>query len=387
MSGSRAVRPSPAARARRRLVFLALSACALWLGVAGCGRPQPVAGVIVTERLRGPFDVAERRALFGRSIDRFDCPQSLPPVRDVLVEGFYTDKDASVVNRQAMVRYREAIKPITDYEWQIATISDTVVRSSPPNPATARCALERLDDWAGQGALLGRINSQGAQVRTLALSSIASSYLKVRDTEGLETIKGRRVEAWIRQLASEVTSYYSARTGSDVLNNQAYWAGLASILAGVAVNDKGLFTWGIERYRLGISQIQADGTLPLELAHRSKARYYHTFALMPLVLIGEVAAQNGIDLYGEGGGAIHRLAGRVIDSLDDPVFFERAAGVQQDWVGELNGGSLAWTEPYFARFGNQRLVPWLLRLRPMRTPWFGGDATLLFGVPQIPGDG
>ncbi|HEX7548791.1 MAG TPA: alginate lyase family protein, partial [Candidatus Methylomirabilis sp.] len=271
--------------------------------------------------------------------------------------------------------------------WQIATISDTVVRSSPPNPATARCALERLDDWAGQGALLGRVNSQGAQVRTLALSSIASSYLKVRDTEGLEAIKGRRVEAWIRQLASEVTSYYSARTGSEVLNNQAYWAGQASILAGVAVNDKGLFTWGIERYRLGISQIQADGTLPLELARRSKARYYHNFALMPLVLIGEVAAQNGIDLYGEGGGAIHRLAGRVIDSLDDPVFFERAAGVQQDWVGELNGGSLAWAEPYFARVGNQRLVPWLLRFRPLRTPWFGGDATLLFGVPQLPGAG
>ena len=153
----------------------------------------------------------------------------------------------------------------------------------------------------------------------------------------------------------------------------------------MAVNDKELFTWGIERYRLGISQIQADGTLPLELARRSKARYYHNFALMPLVLIGEVAAQNGIDLYGEGGGAIHRLAGRVIDSLDDPVFFERAAGVRQDWVGEISGGSLAWMEPYFARVGDQRLIPWLLRFRPLRTPWFGGDATLLFGVPQLPG--
>ena len=147
----------------------------------------------MTERLWGPFDVAERRALLGRSIDRFDCPQPLPPVRDVLVEGFYTDKDASVVNRQALLRYREAIKPITDYEWQIATISDTAVRSNPPNPAAARCALERLDAWAGQGALLGRISPQGVQVRTWALSSIASSYLKVRDAEGLEAIKGRRV--------------------------------------------------------------------------------------------------------------------------------------------------------------------------------------------------
>ena len=75
--------------------MLALIACAPSLGVAACGRPQPAAGVIVTERLRGPFDVVERRALFGRSIDRFDSPQSLPAVCDVLVEGFYTDKDAS----------------------------------------------------------------------------------------------------------------------------------------------------------------------------------------------------------------------------------------------------------------------------------------------------
>jgi len=130
----------------------------------------------VTERLRGPFDVAERRALFGRSIDRFDCPQSLPPVRDLLVEGFYTDKDASVVNRQALIRYREAIKPITDYEWQIATISDTVVRSSPPNPATARCALERLDAWAGQGELLGRINDTdrvAVKLKRLASEQVA----------------------------------------------------------------------------------------------------------------------------------------------------------------------------------------------------------------------
>jgi hypothetical protein len=54
-------------------------------------------------------------------------------------------------------------------------------------------------------------------------------------------------------------------------------------------------------------------------------------------------------------------------------------------VGELNGESLAWMEPYFARVGDQRLVPWLLRFRPLRAPWFGGDATLLFGVPQLPG--
>ena len=67
----------------------------------------------------------------------------------------------------------------------------------------------------------------------------------------------------------------------------------------MAVNARGLFTWGLEHYRLGVSQIGPDGTMPLEMARKSKARHYHNFALMPFVLIAEVAAQNGVDLYGE----------------------------------------------------------------------------------------
>jgi len=367
------------------ILLLAAVACVFGLGLAACGGPQPSAGVIVTVRLRDPFDVAERRALFGSSVERFECPPPLPAVRDVTAEGYYADKDASIVNSQAMVRYRQATKPITDYETQITTISDTFVRSDPINAAAARCTLDWLEAWAAQGALLGRMSQQGMYVRTWALSSIAASYIKIRGGEGLEPVRGRRVEEWIRQLAGEVTSYYSTRTGPDVLNGQAYWAGQASVLAGVAANDKGLFGWGVERYRLGVSQIQADGTLPLELARKSKARYYHNFALMPLVQIAEAAAQNGIDLYSERDGAIRRLAGRVIDTLDDPSFFERMTGVRQDWPGELSGGSLVWAEPYYARVRDQRLVPWLLRFRHLRNPWFGGDATLLYGVPTLPG--
>jgi len=173
------------------------------------------------------------------------------------------------------------------------------------------------------------------------------------------------------------------RTGTDARNNHAYWAGQAAVLSGVAVNARGLFTWGLERYRLGVSQIGPDGTMPLEVARKSKSRHYHNFALMPLVLIAEVAAQNGVDLYGETGGAIHRLAGRVVDSLADPSFFERLTGERQDWVGNLTGEYLPWTEPYYARFGDPRLVPWLTRFRPIRQRWFGGDATLAYGVPRL----
>jgi poly(beta-D-mannuronate) lyase len=104
---------------------------------------------------------------------------------------------------------------------------------------------------------------------------------------------------------------------------------------------------------------------------------------MPLVLIAEVAAQNGTDLYRENNGAIHRLAGLVIDGLTDAGHLERLTDERQEEVGEPTGGSLAWAEPYYTRFGDARLVPWLTRFRPLRHRWFGGDATLAYGVPQL----
>ncbi len=178
--------------------------------------------------------------------------------------------------------------------------------------------------------------------------------MKIRDEAGLDASKRWRVEAWIGRLAAEVRGYYTLRTSMDTHNNH-----------------------------VALTQIQEDGTLPLELLRKSKARHYHNFSLMPLVLIAEAAAQNGIALYPEGNGALHRLAGRVIEGLDGRGYFERGVGVKQDWVGTLDGGSLVWAEPYFARFADRHLVKWLARFRPLRNRWFGGDATLGYGVKNL----
>ena len=351
------------------------------VGAAACGGPSKhPGGVIVTDRLRPPFGIEERRAVFGRALGAFACPAPIAAVRDLTVGGYYTDRDSSVVNPDARARYPGATKPVMVYETHITNISDTFVRSRPADLTPARCALDWLEAWANQGALLGRMSQQGGYVRTWALSAIAASYVKIQEGAGLDAVKRQRVEAWIRRLAAEVVAYHDRPTGTDVRNNHAYWAGQAAALSGVAVNDRARVAWGIERYRLGSSQIGADGTLPLELARRSRAGHYHNFALMPLVLIAEIAAQNGTDLYAEHGGAIHRLVALVTDSVTDPGYFERLTGERQDGADDMTGGSLAWAEPYYTRFRDARLVPWLTRLRPLRHRWFGGDATLAYGV-------
>jgi poly(beta-D-mannuronate) lyase len=83
----------------------------------------------------------------------------------------------------------------------------------------------------------------------------------------------------------------------DARNNHAFWAGAGMMAAAVALDDRALFGWSIEKYRTGLAQIQPDGTLPLELARKSKARHYHTFALSPLVLIAETGTRNDVPLF------------------------------------------------------------------------------------------
>ncbi|HVV52765.1 MAG TPA: poly(beta-D-mannuronate) lyase, partial [Polyangia bacterium] len=92
---------------------------------------------------------------------------------------------------------------------------------------------------------------------------------------------------------------------------------------------------------------------------------------------------NGVDLYKEGGGAIRRLADRVIAGLADPAPFAAAAGAPQELRRPPRGADLAWAEPYFARFHDRRLAPLLAAARPLRDDRLGGDLTLGFGVPGL----
>src|SRR5262249_18572681 len=149
-------------------------------------------------------------------------------------------------------------------------------------------------------------------------------------------------------------------------NNHLYWAALAAAATGIAADDRALFDWAVARYRFALTQIDADGALPQELARASRARHYHLFALAPLVMVAELGASNGLDLYAEHDGALHRLVARVVGSPDDPAWFERRTGHPQERGEALTGWSLAWAEPYYARFHNARLVPYLARLRPAR---------------------
>jgi poly(beta-D-mannuronate) lyase len=259
-------------------------------------------------------------------------------------------------------------------------MADRFVRGQPADGAPAHCALAWLDAWARAGALLGQATMQGGFERKWALAGLALAWLELRQAPGLDPAASARVVHWFGALATAMQPAYENQRSTSARNNHAYWAGLAAVATAIATDDRALFDWGIARARLGIAQIAADGTLPLEMARRSKALQYHLFSLAPLVMTAELAAANGVDLYADG--ALHRLARRTLDGVADPAFFVARTGAAQDFTGggALGRWHLAWIEPYFARFPAERRDDLLARFRPLANSWLGGDTTVTYGA-------
>jgi poly(beta-D-mannuronate) lyase len=333
------------------------------------------------ESLHAPVDVAARRALRGAAARPFACAAASQPVRDLDFEPFYSDSSFSVVDPVRYARYQELSQPIARFVREVIGMSDRWVRAQPADAAPARCALAWLDAWAAGGAMLGHATMQGGFDRKWALAGLALAWLELRQAPGLDPAATARVVRWFAALAAAMQPPYENLRSMTARNNHAYWAGLAAVAAAIATDDRALLDWGIARYRLGIAQIEPDGTLPLEMGRRSKALHYHLFSLAPLVMIAELAAANGIDLYAERDGALHRLARRTLDGLDDPAFFVARTGAAQDFTGgPLGRAHLAWIEPYFARFPATRRDDLLARFRPLAMSWLGGDTTLAYGA-------
>ena len=337
-----------------RLAALPRATIALTLALivgacASAPAPKLPTPALQPSRLEGPFDVASKRAASGRPIVVFDCRTPPTPAR-----------------------HGGAIEPskLEDLVRAIAAMSDAYVRASPADAAPARCALDWLDAWALEEALLerpGRGEARTARLRALAGLSLA--YLKIRDEKTLVHDRKELVEAWLAAATHSALSYALARDAGEIANDRAYWVALAAAAAGAASGDRGLFDWGIERCREALGQREsiAAPTLHDDLQ-----------ILAPLIMTAELAAANGVDFYSEPERAIHRRIGRVRAALDDGG--RGGAGGRPSVAGESFGAGLAWVEPYVARFPDPSLSRWVAPYRPLSNPWLGGDATLLFAA-------
>lgn len=296
------------------------------------------------------------------------CPAGPKLQSSFKARSYYTDESHSIVDPELRAGYVDDVKGYQKSAQQVVRLADQYRATG--DPALPLCVADLLHGLADSNVLGGQMDGpQAYTVRAWMLNAYAVSWLKVR--AGVHGDAGETAEilTWLRRLARD-TAKYNDRINRR--NNLRYWAGLAVMTSAIATDDDQLFNWAINSYRIGIKQIEPDGSLDAEMRRGSRALIYHNFAAAPLVLMAYLAEKNGIDLIGENDRALSRLVTLVVHGLDDPSWIAQRAGVPQQAFLQ-NSNKLAWLHLYSREFGGGTYLS-LLRRFPRRDElYLGGN--------------
>src|SRR5579859_2553739 len=269
-----------------------------------------------------------------------ECPPVPPAMRDIKAQGYYIDSKNSIVDEDKRRQNLEMTKPLNDYLRRIAEWSDDRQQEG-----QGACAAAWLDGWAAGGALLGEMvhinNDQSDYMRQWELDGAAMVYLKVQAAAIPE--QRAAIEPWLKEVARRNLAYWD--DPAKHRNNHYYWTGVGILATAAATGDKALLEQGRAIFTKGVSDIEDDGALPMEMARGAKALHYHNYALTPLVVMAELGSRaTGEDWYGADGRRLDLLAERVLSGWRDGAWFADRTGVAQE---KLSGHSdLGWVELY-----------------------------------------
>lgn len=305
----------------------------------------------------------------------YSCPAIVHLSPDLTTSGFYSDSKSSVIDPEKWKAYEESSGPYKELGNRIVAAADAYRLTG--SRVALECAVQHMEAAAKDGVLTGKMSSnQAYYVQGWTIGAIAVAYLKIRDSGILTADEKTRILNWMEKVVRQSQDYYDAHrmkgTG-DAQNNHLYWAGFEVAAAGIASNNRKLFDWGIETYHVGISEIQPDGSLPLEMRRGQRALHYHLYALSPLVFLAALGEANSLHLYAERDYAIKKLATLCTQGLDDNSFFVKATGIQQDTPdGPPAAEQISWAKVYLARFPDPELSKLLAQAKSLSYMYLGG---------------
>jgi poly(beta-D-mannuronate) lyase len=257
------------------------------------------------------------------------CDTPPPAVVDIDANSYYTDSHHSVIDPVRKARNEAAVKPVSDYLQVVARAASAWQQRH--DAADARCALDWLSAWAGQNAMLGKMTTeQSYYTRKWTLGGLALSYARVQPAASPGERK--RIEDWLLALANETMRHSEAHKG--VRNNHYYWEGLAVAATGAVTHDARCLDWGRKVFDHAMGQVQADGSLPHELARAGRALNYHLFAAAPLVMLASI-----LDLQAA---PLDRLVAFSMAGVADPSVLEKMTGFSQENPGGVPGWIAIW---------------------------------------------
>jgi len=304
----------------------------------------------------------------------YSCPE--PPLfsKTLNLDGYYTDKNYSIIDPKKLAQFNASSAGPTHLGQYVGTAADAWL--SKGSRAAAACVYSLLAAAAQADAWDGKMpQNNGVYMQNWLLSGTAIAYLKVRNSGAGTPEQDACIQRWFRAVSGHVREYFDNRrkfAGSDAWNNHMYWAGLSVASAGIATNDQDSFIWGLSAYEMGIHAIQRDGSLDAEMARGRMALHYQLYALGPLVLLAELGEANGIHLYGERGGAIHRLVKFDASGMKDLSMIENRTGERQNITPPFSGLEIGWAVPYVQRFPNSDLSALIAQAPTVRFWQWGG---------------
>ncbi|MNO80166.1 Alginate lyase precursor [compost metagenome] len=322
--------------------------------------------------------VPEQKAGSGK------CPTAPRPYTGKLVftskyEG--SDSSRAKLNAAAEKKFRKQIAEITDMERGTAKLITQYMRHG--RKADLDCAVDWLSRWAQADALEStEFNHTGKSMRKWALGSLSSSWMRLKFSSSRPLAaypqQARVIEKWFSKLGSQVVRDWS-NLPLKKINNHSYWAAWSVMSTAVVTNRRDLFDWSVKEFKVAANQVDANGFLPNELKRNQRALAYHNYSLPPLTMIAAFAKANGVDLRRENGGALERLAERVIKGVDDQSLFEKKTGRKQNMSDLKDDSKFAWLEPYCALYQcTAKARGWKEDKGPFNTYRLGGEVSRVF---------
>ncbi|MGF7159481.1 poly(beta-D-mannuronate) lyase [Rhodoligotrophos appendicifer] len=281
-----------------------------------------------------------------------------PPRQPLAVEAFYKDRQGREIDalrraaRDRAVAPYEAFVRLQQERADAFLLRDDVIAGG--------CALADMILWADSGVLTQDLASlQANYERNWYLVGFALAYLKLKPMADIR--QRRQLETWLHAMATPLPNFLGRRDVPP--NNLTYWAGAALAAASLATGDLDMWAQANAVLKQGLADIQADGTLPLEMTRGAKARSYHAFAAEALTLMAFIAQARGEPVDPA---PLKRLVDIILRGLQDPSAFRRTAGAAQEEPAEW---SLSWLALYGQILPFSGDVP----AYGARTHFLGGD--------------
>ena len=253
--------------------------------------------------------------------------------------------------------------PVNPQEW-IATLPYRNLNDVASNGATryvatgdsaeAVCVANLLSRWAATGALLSYSYSESSQAWyqvEWTLSSVSLAWSVVQSDPAVPAAQRAQISKWMHRVAEYMFDQDPHPGDTAHENNHAYWRALCATSVGIFTSDEMLYHRGLAQYARAIGQMNPDGSFPLEMARHENALHYQSFALAPLIMIAELAAQQGTDIY-----SVQANRHTIADAVDflvrasaDPQLVKKYAAEPQTFLLFSGEKPPAWIEFWAAR--------------------------------------